>query len=119
MTEASGGRHEANKDGRQPFRDVEVGRMSATGETFWVSISGAPVFNDSGNFIGYRGISKNITARKRAEQLRDLEHAVNRSLPSADSAAAGPKAATQARGEAGNGKGRGRERGETPGGAGH
>src|SRR3989475_259193 len=69
---------------------------SATGETFWVSISGAPVFDDSGKFIGYRGISKNITERKRAEQLQALEHAVSRNLADADNASEGLKAAIRA-----------------------
>src|SRR5882762_3688193 len=96
MTEADWGAHKATMDARQPFRDVELGRMSATGETFWVSISGAPVFDDSGKFIGYRGLSKNITERKRAEQLRALEHAVSRGLADADNAQVGLKAAIRA-----------------------
>src|SRR5437879_9495923 len=73
MTEADWAAHKAIMDARQPFRDVELGRINATGETFWVSISGAPVFDDSGQFIGYRGISKKLTERKRSEQLRELE----------------------------------------------
>src|SRR5712691_9945278 len=96
MTEADWAAHKAVMDSRQPFRDVELGRIGVTGETFWVSISGAPVFDDSGKFIGYRGLSKNITERKRAEQLRALEHAVSRSLASADNAQVGLKAAIRA-----------------------
>jgi len=96
MTEADWAAHKAVMDARQPFRDVELGRISATGETFWVSISGAPVFDDSGKFIGYRGISKDITERKRAEQLRALEHAVSRNLADADNASEGLKAAIRA-----------------------
>src|SRR6266852_5476458 len=63
MTEGDWAAHKAVMDARQPFRDLELGRINATGNTFSVSISGAP------EFIGYRGISKNITERKRAEQL--------------------------------------------------
>ncbi len=96
MTEADWAAHKAVMDARQPFRDVELGRISATGETFWVSISGAPVFDDSGKFIGYRGISKDITERKRAEQLRALEHAVSLSLADADNVQVGLKAAIRA-----------------------
>jgi len=96
MTEADWAAHKAVMDARQPFRDLELGRINATGETFWVSISGAPVFDDSGKFIGYRGISKNITERKRAEQLQALEHAVSRNLADADNASEGLKAAIRA-----------------------
>src|SRR6267142_1202635 len=85
MTEADWAAHKAIMDAHQPFRDVELGRKSATGEIFWVSISGAPVFDDSGNFIGYRGISRNITERKRAEELQAIEHTVTRCLAEADS----------------------------------
>ncbi len=96
MTEADWAAHKAIMDARQPFRDVELGRRSENGEIFWVSISGGPVFDDSGNFIGYRGVSKNITERKRAEQLRALEHAVSRNLADADNASEGLKAAIRA-----------------------
>ncbi len=96
MTPADWAAHKALLDARQPFRDVELGRTGETGETWWVSISGAPVFDDAGNFIGYRGISKNITARKRAEHLRALEHAVSRSLTEVESASEGLKAAIRA-----------------------
>ena len=96
MTEADWAAHKATMDARQPFRDVELGRISEAGQTFWVSISGAPVFDDSGEFIGYRGLSKNITGRKRAEQLRALEHAVSLSLADADNVQVGLKAAIRA-----------------------
>src|SRR5207302_7860631 len=96
MTEADWAAHKAIHDARQPFRDVELGRRSATGETFWVSVSGAPAFDDSGNFVGYRGISRNITARKREEQLLKLEHTVTRSLAEADNAQAALEAAIRA-----------------------
>src|SRR5258706_6029104 len=96
MTEADWAAHKAVMDARQPFRDVELGRISEARETFWVSISGAPVFDDSGKFIGYRGLSKNITARKRGEQLQALEHAVSRNLADADNASDGLKGAIRA-----------------------
>jgi diguanylate cyclase (GGDEF)-like protein/PAS domain S-box-containing protein len=92
MTEADWAAHRAIMDARQPFRDVELGRKNQAGDTFWVSISGAPVFDDSGNFIGYRGISRNITERKRAEELQALEHAVTRCLAEADSVSGALKA---------------------------
>src|SRR5262249_31636070 len=47
-------------------------------------------------FTGYRGIGKDITARKRDEALLKLEHAVARQLAEADSAADGLKAVMRA-----------------------
>src|SRR5581483_8134786 len=41
--------------------------------------------NGSGSFTGYRGVAKDITARRRGEQLLALEHAVNRCLATAKS----------------------------------
>jgi diguanylate cyclase (GGDEF)-like protein len=43
------------------------------------------VFDEAGGFVGYRGIGKDITARKREERLLSLEHSVARSLADADS----------------------------------
>ncbi|HMH19970.1 MAG TPA: EAL domain-containing protein [Burkholderiales bacterium] len=93
MTEADWTAHKATMNAHQPFRDIELGRRSEAGETFWVSVSGAPVFDDSGVFIGYRGLSKNITERKRAEELQALEHAVTRALAETDGVAEALKAA--------------------------
>ena len=91
MTEADWAAHKAVMDAHQPFRDLELARVNAEGEVFWVSISGAPVFDEAGNFAGYRGISRNITVRKREAQLRELEHAVTRCLADAED---GPRALT-------------------------
>jgi PAS domain-containing protein len=33
-----------------------------------VSASGLPVFDKSGRFVGYRGVARNITERKRVEE---------------------------------------------------
>ncbi len=46
----------------------------------YVSVSGLPVFDQTGRFVGYRGVGRHITERKRAEEaLRsaqaDLAHA--------------------------------------------
>jgi len=39
-----------------------------------------PFFDDKGRFLGYRGIAKDVTKSRRAEQLLALEHAVSRRL---------------------------------------
>ena len=36
----------------------------------YVSVSGIPVFDETGRFIGYRGVCRHITERKRAEKER-------------------------------------------------
>ncbi len=72
--------HKADLEARRPFRDLELCRAAKSGHEFWLSVSGEPVFDEAGAFKGYRGVSKDITLRKRAEQMQTLEHAVNRAL---------------------------------------
>jgi len=96
MTEADWAAHIALLDARKPFHDLELLRADESGRKIWVSVSGEPVFDASGAFKGYRGVGKDITARKRAEQLQALEHAVSRSLADADSVTAAVQAAIRA-----------------------
>ncbi|TAN48406.1 MAG: PAS domain S-box protein, partial [Betaproteobacteria bacterium] len=57
----------------RPFHDFEMLRVSAETGSRWVSISGEPVFDERGRFAGYRGVGREITERKHAQQmLRDL-----------------------------------------------
>jgi len=81
--------HRAMLDARLPFRDFEVARMSAQGEERHFAISGEPVFEAAGTFVGYRGTGREITARKREEAILALEHAVTRCLADAHTAATG------------------------------
>jgi diguanylate cyclase (GGDEF)-like protein/PAS domain S-box-containing protein len=68
MTEADWTGHRVILDARQPFHDLELCRMSADGSLRWLSVSGEPIFGPDGTFKGYRGIGKDITGRKRAEE---------------------------------------------------
>jgi diguanylate cyclase (GGDEF)-like protein/PAS domain S-box-containing protein len=77
--------HRADMEAHRPFRDFEFGRLDPEGLERHLSISGEPVFGADGAFTGYRGIGKDITARKREERILGLEHAVARSLHEADS----------------------------------
>jgi len=77
MTDKDWAAHIALLDARKPFRDLEFCRLHESGRKTWMSVSGEPVFDSSGAFKGYRGVGKDITERKRAEQLRRLEHAVS------------------------------------------
>jgi diguanylate cyclase (GGDEF)-like protein/PAS domain S-box-containing protein len=50
-----------------PFRDLELQRLDAEGKVYWISVSGTPIFDDKGQFRGYRGIGRDISTRKLAE----------------------------------------------------
>lgn len=72
--------HRAILEAHLPFRDFEYSRVGLDGERRWVSISGAPIFEADGTFKGFVGVGRDISARKREEQLRELEHSVARCL---------------------------------------
>jgi PAS domain S-box-containing protein len=60
-------KHRETLDAHLPFRDFELARPTPDGNKFYVSVSGLPMFDKSGHFIGYRGVGRSITERKRAE----------------------------------------------------
>src|SRR5205085_7714007 len=72
--------HRAILDARHPFRDFELGRIDPDGEQRFLSLSGEPMFGPAGEFLGYRGVGREITQRRREERLLALEHAVARHL---------------------------------------
>ena len=51
----------------QPFRDLELQRLDANGQNYWVAVSGTPIFDEKRVFRGYRGIGRDISKRKHAE----------------------------------------------------
>ena len=57
----------AARSRREPFSDAVADRMTPRG-TITVSISGTPVFNKAGRFMGYRGACRNITRQLAEEQ---------------------------------------------------
>jgi diguanylate cyclase (GGDEF)-like protein/PAS domain S-box-containing protein len=60
--------HRTTLEARKPFRDFEYVRTGDDGRRHYVSLSGEPVFDAAGEFRGYRGVGKNITERKNAEE---------------------------------------------------
>jgi diguanylate cyclase (GGDEF)-like protein/PAS domain S-box-containing protein len=92
LTEADWARHRAQLERHEPFRDFEMERRTEDGSSVWLSISGEPVYDAAGRFAGYRGVGRDITAQKRAEQLQRLEHSATRCLAEAETAAAGASA---------------------------
>ncbi|MGH8629588.1 MAG: PAS domain S-box protein, partial [Burkholderiales bacterium] len=73
--------HEEDLRARRPFRDLILKRASAAGETRFAVVSGEPLFDKTGRFLGYRGVGRDITALKAAEQrlsrLRDFYAALS------------------------------------------
>lgn len=53
---------------RKSFRDVVMQRVAPGRRPYYISMSGEPMFDASGTFIGYRGISREITEQKVAEE---------------------------------------------------
>jgi PAS domain S-box-containing protein len=65
--------HKAELAARKPFRDFRYIRTGDDGVVHHISVSGAPIFDDAGEFIGYRGAGHEITAQIRVEDA--LRHA--------------------------------------------
>ena len=67
---------ETLKAGRR-IDQFETVRVSKTGERINVSVSISPIRDSTGKMVGFSGISRDITERKRAEErLREYEKAV-------------------------------------------
>jgi diguanylate cyclase (GGDEF)-like protein/PAS domain S-box-containing protein len=81
--------HRALLEARQPFHDRLMWRTMSDGTLRYMMVSGEAVFNADGSFAGYRGVGRDVTEEKRAEQLLRLEHGVARMLAAAEDAAAG------------------------------
>jgi diguanylate cyclase (GGDEF)-like protein/PAS domain S-box-containing protein len=64
----SGREHIAAIAARQPFKNLEYRAVDDNGDERWFCVSGQPMFDDAGNFTGYRGTGSDITARKLTEQ---------------------------------------------------
>jgi diguanylate cyclase (GGDEF)-like protein/PAS domain S-box-containing protein len=59
--------HRRLLEARLPFRDFEQVRTNADGSLTYLSTNGEPVYDEAGEFRGYRGVGSNITARKNTE----------------------------------------------------
>jgi sigma-B regulation protein RsbU (phosphoserine phosphatase) len=53
---------------RRPFQDLENEMQAKDGSRVYMEISGTPLFDSAGKWIGYRGVNRDITARKEAEE---------------------------------------------------
>lgn len=50
-----------------PFAGMEVTAYDGHGHQIFIETSGVPYFDDSGNLLGFRGITRDVTERKKAE----------------------------------------------------
>ena len=81
--------YRARLEARATFHDVLMWRRTGDGETRYVRISGEPVFDANGRFTGYRGVGRDVTAQRRAEQsLRESEERFRRTFELAGSGVA-------------------------------
>jgi PAS domain S-box-containing protein len=69
--------HIATMEAHEPFRSFRYRGVRPDGSPIYVSVSGKPVFDIDGKFLGYRGIASDLTAevrRAQAEQaLREAQ----------------------------------------------
>ncbi|HKQ24689.1 MAG TPA: PAS domain S-box protein [Burkholderiales bacterium] len=59
---------------RKPFQDFVYRRVMHDGSFIFVSVTGSPILDTAGNFKGYRGIGRNVSAQKLAEQKISESH---------------------------------------------
>jgi len=55
-------------ESRQPFNGLENTNLHKDGRNVVLETSGVPIFDEGGNLLGYRGIDRDITERKKAEE---------------------------------------------------
>lgn len=60
--------HLAWIDQHKPFKDFRFWRVGPNGERQYMSTSGKPFYDADGNFAGYRGVGKDLTAFQQAKE---------------------------------------------------
>jgi PAS domain S-box-containing protein len=63
--------HLADLEAHKPFRDFRYRAASRDGSEVHLAASGKPLFDPRGRFLGYRGVSRHITAAVRAALLEE------------------------------------------------
>ena len=72
--------HEADLAARRPFRNFRYERLEPSGRRRYLSVSGLPIFDAEGVFLGYRGVGRDETELREAlaklqAQTEDLRFA--------------------------------------------
>ncbi|MEZ4644062.1 MAG: GAF domain-containing protein [Chloroflexota bacterium] len=52
----------------KPMVDLENRNVTKDGHEVYVSVNSVPILNEAGQLLGYRGVNRDITARKQAEE---------------------------------------------------
>ena len=68
LDEADWLHHLAQLAAHQPFFHFELELPRTLENRLWVTLSGVPVFDEGGTFRGYRGVGKDISAQRAAEE---------------------------------------------------
>ena len=69
------GAHRALLERREPFYNLIYRHPAAGGGERYICVSGEPMFDAGGSFLGYRGVARDVTAEKLAEKkVFDLAH---------------------------------------------
>lgn len=66
LTEVQWAAHRAVLATQQAYRDFEY-QAYLNNQSLYFSVSGRPVFDAEGHFIGYRGVGRNVTAMRNAQ----------------------------------------------------
>jgi signal transduction histidine kinase len=67
-------RHAADLKLRLPFRNFSYPIRTERGDVATISVTGVPMFDERGEFTGYRGVARDITAVQRTErELREAK----------------------------------------------
>ncbi len=75
MTAADWQTHRTQIGWHAPFRDLELRYTDPTGAVHWISLAGEPVYDGQDRYTGYRGIARDISARREMEVLlRGSDH---------------------------------------------
>ncbi len=86
LTDAEWDAHAADLAARRSFRNLITKRTDANGTVHYTSTSGKPLFDEDGEFCGYRGTARDITATvlaeielerrvaARTDEVRTLQH---------------------------------------------
>ena len=63
--------HREMLDTHQPFRDFVYSTLNQNGSLIYVRVSGKPIFDAKGDFLGYRGTGADVTATIRADHAEE------------------------------------------------
>ncbi|MFM9967344.1 MAG: PAS domain S-box protein [Burkholderiales bacterium] len=73
--------HKADLEAHRPFRDFVFAIVGMDRRRIWSRVSGVPLFDATGTFLGYHGIGRDITAQMRVtEELRVTQERLDLAL---------------------------------------